>query len=365
MEQGMNMRKLRAASCRVVLDCIREFGKQSRKDIAERTGLTQASLTKITQPLIDEGVLYECGKKDSGGAGRRKVLLSINSDYATLISITISQEETKIIFYDLGGNEIVKRSFVTDHDVSPKEFLVYICNEVRNILTIENPELGYKEHKAVGIAMDGIVKEGMGICSCVFGLWHEDVPVKEIVEEELHLPTIVESSINAFATSERVIGGQVMDHSLFVKWGPGLTGCILDKDEVFKWATQIDFGQIRKAAGVTLDSQMSGQNFWRKFTVQNNTFWELWENGTEEDRRRLEECLTALAHVLSTVYIILKPKHIVILGSVCLCPPVCEHLMELSEEFSPGIRKLCCLRKASIETSNAGVAAIAMHEYIF
>ncbi len=61
-----------------LIELILSDGAMSRSDIAERLCVSASMITDITCDLIERGILYECGFRNSPGKGRRNQLLDVD-----------------------------------------------------------------------------------------------------------------------------------------------------------------------------------------------------------------------------------------------------------------------------------------------
>lgn len=75
----------------------------SRAELGAATGLTLASITKITRTLIEAGVIYETGFAE-GKKGRRSVGLSLNYDNYKVIAARLSWQRLELSVFDFMGN---------------------------------------------------------------------------------------------------------------------------------------------------------------------------------------------------------------------------------------------------------------------
>ncbi len=73
-----------------ILDEIRRQGPVSRVEIAARTGLSRALVTRITAGLIGDGFVSERPTAPSGNIGRRRVMLTLNDRAAHVAGVKIS-----------------------------------------------------------------------------------------------------------------------------------------------------------------------------------------------------------------------------------------------------------------------------------
>src|SRR3954447_6642055 len=70
-------------------------GPVSRVDLARRTGLSSAAVTKATRPFIDAGYLdeLESTERDAPGAGRRPSPLAVRADREFFVGVKITTED--------------------------------------------------------------------------------------------------------------------------------------------------------------------------------------------------------------------------------------------------------------------------------
>src|SRR2546423_13384757 len=89
----------------VVLQLIRNEGPISRKDIAQISGLSPASVSGITGELIDRGLVHEVGEADGDGrAGRRAVLLRLNPHAGYVVGVKLAVRAIACVLTDLDAN---------------------------------------------------------------------------------------------------------------------------------------------------------------------------------------------------------------------------------------------------------------------
>src|SRR6476469_5010755 len=78
---------------RLVLNAIKSSGPISRKDVADLTGLSAATITGITASLIEDGLVWETGEGQASSAGgRRPIFLQLNPKAGYVIGIKIRDE---------------------------------------------------------------------------------------------------------------------------------------------------------------------------------------------------------------------------------------------------------------------------------
>ncbi len=240
---GMNMERVKHQNRALIMNCISDSGPISRTDIAKKTGFTAASVTQITNLLIEEGLLVETGSvpSDSGTAGRRKILLDINRDAAYIYCINIEPEETTLAVCDLKGDVLKDESenklivtVPTDKSIAPEAFLKK-CAE----LSLHMAERKGKRHqghmKCVSVCVTGVVDGETAVSKKAYGIWDEEVNLGEPLKKVLNVPVVAENNVDAFAEAEILFGvGREKDNLLIIKWGPGVGSTIITDGKIYK-----------------------------------------------------------------------------------------------------------------------------------
>ena len=244
-KNGINLELVKKENRSLILKCINENGPMSRKDIADLTHLTAASVTQITTKLIDENILTELGSvsESTGLKGRKKVLLDIDHDKKIICAINIDTQKTTIAICNLNGELVTDshnnpsiREFKTQSKLKPQLFLHDICQETLGLFQSLSSACR-KKLSCISVSTPGIIDKKSGTAQNSYGLWDQPVPVKDILSDELHLnvPILVSNSVNAFATAEILFGaGKQYDSLLVIKWGPELESTIVVDSIVYE-----------------------------------------------------------------------------------------------------------------------------------
>ena len=98
---GLRRRNRAAVLREIVLS-----GPLSRVGIAQRTGLTQASVSRIARLMIDEGLVRELAGRLGGGTGRRQVPLGIEPRGGYVLHLGIGQTLRTVTLADLGNRAL-------------------------------------------------------------------------------------------------------------------------------------------------------------------------------------------------------------------------------------------------------------------
>ena len=170
-----------------ILDLVRSSGTVSRIELAEMSGLTAASITRIIKSLIDAGLVVESGQADSTG-GKRRSLLELNPHARYAVGLSLDDARLTYVLADLGGAVIGRFQSAGIGQIPPRRVIPRIARELRAFLQ----QRGVPEQDVVGV---GVAGAGLDLSADAERLstsaeeW-ESFPVQEELEAALGLPVV-------------------------------------------------------------------------------------------------------------------------------------------------------------------------------
>jgi predicted NBD/HSP70 family sugar kinase len=177
----------------------------SRPEITAQTKLSAASVARITEELLDEGLIYELDS-EAGNVGRRPTLLYVCGKNVPALAIELDRDKQVCAVADLTGNvqyRIERDFYVLEH--SPEEMCSLIRDMVNEVMTI--PEMSGKRFSGIGVALPGLIDmvSGKVLLSSQFH-WH-DVPLGAMLREMFPDMTVtLDNEMNARALAEYLYG---------------------------------------------------------------------------------------------------------------------------------------------------------------
>lgn len=85
----------------------------SRKQLAEASGISPATVTRAVERLIAQGVVAEGSELVSEQRGRRAVLLDVVADRAFVVGVDLGASNTRVLLADLVGTPLAQRELAT------------------------------------------------------------------------------------------------------------------------------------------------------------------------------------------------------------------------------------------------------------
>ncbi|MEU0029275.1 ROK family transcriptional regulator [Streptomyces sp. NPDC006335] len=193
-------------------------GPLSRTELARRLDLSAGSLTRLTKPLIESGLLIEvpeAGTPAEVRQGRPSQPLDVVVESLSFIGFKITEDMVYGVVTTL-RSEIVAR-----HD---RPLASHDPVEVADLLAEMTSELAraYPRLAGIGIGVGGFVQERAVVGESPFLHWR-DVPLGELVEERTGLPVVVENDVAALVEAETWFGaGRGLDRFVVLTIGAGI-----------------------------------------------------------------------------------------------------------------------------------------------
>jgi predicted NBD/HSP70 family sugar kinase len=222
---------IRAINRSIILTVIKNHGSIGRAEVARITGLSPATITGSTGDLIDEGLIFEKQPGDSSG-GRPPILLALNPRGGYVVGVKLMEDHAAGALTDLEATVLVKGSaeLACRTPECAVETLVGLVQSLLNEADLPPDRL-----MGVGIGLAGIVDSQSGLLrkSPFFG-W-KDLPLRDLLQERLHTPVVIDNDVNTLTLAERLYGsGQGVGHFLALTVGRGIGLGIVINGQVYR-----------------------------------------------------------------------------------------------------------------------------------
>lgn len=194
---------------KLILRLLLENVSLSRKELAFRSGLTQAAVSKLTAELIAEGKITESGNAEGARrVGRKEIRLSLCLDRILFLGVYAEINGVTFSLGTLDGRMIAVRHIPFTDNVET------LIREANNFLASEATDRSSLSR--IGICVTGAVDDDS------FGCWNA-AGVGAAFAEAFGLPVETENNVKAFVLAQSYYGNVKKDEStLFFKWGPGV-----------------------------------------------------------------------------------------------------------------------------------------------
>jgi N-acetylglucosamine repressor len=202
---------VRAINRSLILNLIRLHQPISRAELSQRTGIFRSNISDIVEELIEQQLVVE-KRGRAIGPGRVPMLLSLNSDGARVLAVSVRPSETLVAAAGLTGRIYHSLAFETPR--GPREFTKMLLG------TITKFRERYPGHGAalqeIGIGVPGLVNASNGQI-----LWLPALPeysgleLAAAIEEHCGISTAIDNDSNLAALAE-LWSNETADLSNFV-----------------------------------------------------------------------------------------------------------------------------------------------------
>lgn len=214
-----------------VLSVIREGGPIPRTAIADRTGLTKATVTNLVGELIDEGLVGEEAPVRSAG-GRRPIPVALNPRSRFVIGVDVGIHEIRVVAVDLNAEPLIRRVTPIGRFDGNGMFLKALTDAIDEVLNAMLSQFSLAEWLGIGIGMHGIVDSQVGtaIFAPNFGL--HNIPIGNELRARFEVNVVVNNDVRAMAARERWNGSpSVGGDFILVNVGVGIGAAIVLRGE--------------------------------------------------------------------------------------------------------------------------------------
>jgi predicted NBD/HSP70 family sugar kinase len=166
---------------------VRSGGTVTRTELAERSGLTATSITRIVKSLIEDGLVIETGFSESTG-GKRSSLLELNSTGRFAVGLSLDAGRLTYVVTDLAGTVIGRLVSPGIEEAGPSEDVVRIARELGQLLV--QLDIALESVVGVGVAGAGLdLGAGAERLSITSTEW-ESFALNKALEPRIGLPVV-------------------------------------------------------------------------------------------------------------------------------------------------------------------------------
>ncbi|GAA1495993.1 ROK family protein [Paeniglutamicibacter kerguelensis] len=174
-------------------------GPSSRGELSQRLKLSPASLTRLSKPLLDAGIVRESDLILDGSVGRPIRLLDIRQEARFFVGIKITGKMAQGVLTDLRANSLVSGA---------RELPAREVGDVLDALVDLIGDLcsrAGRQVSGVGISIGGQISGGVLVERAPFLDWR-NVPLGDLLGQRTGLPVLVENDVTALVAAEQWFG---------------------------------------------------------------------------------------------------------------------------------------------------------------
>ncbi|MBS2554648.1 ROK family transcriptional regulator, partial [Catenulispora sp. NL8] len=236
----------------VVIETVRLAGRITRGEIADRTRLTQQSVSRIARSLIQRGLLVEERQRHSA-VGKPSSPVRLRDGAAHALGIHIDPHVLTAVLVDLSGRVVARRAEPITSDPRPGAVVNQIADLGETVLEQAGHGRWEEGFLGIGVATPGPVDTVSGtVLDPPLMSVLRDVPLRTLLERRFACRIVIEKDCSAAAVGERWIGrdSRACDF-VYLYLGTGVgTGLFLNGD-LYRGLTA-NAGEFGQLCAVTL-----------------------------------------------------------------------------------------------------------------
>jgi predicted NBD/HSP70 family sugar kinase len=372
---------------RAIVQVLREHGPLSRVRIGELTGLSPATVNRLTSAMVREGLIVRHGQEPSTG-GRPSLIFRYTGGARVVVSVQLRGDRAIGALVDFDGR-IVHRyeaSFTGRRrpgaDVNRRlEVIGGLVDELlRRADELDTPCL------SIGVSVPGVVAASDGGIGPLPELGWPKVPLRQFLRSRIELPLTIENDANALAFGEYRRGAGIGCSSMVAilldnGMGAGIITngslhrgyhfeageigyMLMDRSSLSK-AYEGDLGDLEDRVGsvaLTRAARENGLPVPEQGLITAHDIIELADSGNEVAAAMLEEILDMVSMAVAALTVIIDPE-VIVVGSG-LNPGADHILTKIEQRLTGRILRVPRLLPSSLgpDAVLLGVAELAMAE---
>jgi predicted NBD/HSP70 family sugar kinase len=201
-------------------------GPLSRSELARRLDLSAGSLTRLSKPLLDSGLLVETTGVYDPTSGRPTRPLDVDDSTHHFVGVKLTADAAYAVLTTLRATVVATREApLTDRE--PSTVVAVVVDLVRSLAASDPGGV-----RAVGVSLGGRVGADGSVESARYLGW-EDVPFGPALERELGLPVVVDNDVLSLTRAEQWFGtASRCNHFAVVVIGVGIGYGLVVHDQV-------------------------------------------------------------------------------------------------------------------------------------
>lgn len=247
-EKTTSHQLLKSINQQKVLHLIFAEGPISRVELADKTGLTQQTVTNIVNRLLQEYLVVE-GTPGASSGGRKPVPLTINVANMFAIGIELAGKYVRGALHNFRYDLVSEASRPVNRYLNEDHILATVCEVIDELLELAPAR---SRIKGVGLSVQGLVDSKQGIALRLPGLGWGRFPLQERLENKYDMPFYLENDVNLLAINENMHGSlRGSSNNITLKFDYGMGGAIVADHQLVTGSTFVagEFGHYKAFTG--------------------------------------------------------------------------------------------------------------------
>ena len=235
---GSNVNLMKLHNLQAVLMSLLHDRSISRTRLAQKTHLSNSTISNLISELIEQGIVSEDVPAEPTNdelrpVGRPSANVRLEPNSHMVVGVHIGIGVFRVALVNLVGEPLSNQMGNFQVDEPAEAVMSQISAAVDNLIATSDCERS--RILGVGVGASGLVDFRSGVNILAPNLnWHH-FPIRDYLQGALKLPVVVDNNVRAMAIGEKYFGaGQDADSLIFVYGRIGVGAGLIFKGEVFR-----------------------------------------------------------------------------------------------------------------------------------
>lgn len=241
----------------VVLTDLLRHAPTSRKEVADRSGLSQATVSRAVEQLLATGLIRELGEVVASTPGRRAVQLAVVAERTHVVGVDLGASTVRVVVADLMGTTVARAAEPTATQLDAPALAKDVARQVRDAAAGH-----WRSVASVVLGIPGSIDRETGAVANANNLPQvEDPRFATVLGDELAVPVSLHNDADLALLGEQQVGAaRHADAAAMLTLGTGLGAALAFRGQIVQGRHGIvgELGQLPLDGSTRLEDLLTG-----------------------------------------------------------------------------------------------------------
>ncbi|MFN2340811.1 MAG: ROK family protein [Halanaerobium sp.] len=209
-----------------IFKIIHRRGPITRKQLAESTSYSAATITNHVKKLIEEEYVIETEKGTSNG-GRKPVYIKVNSKKGYMLALNIGVNHSQLYLFNLAFEVLASKNIDIEHQEDAEFNLLQIKDQIEQLL--DEQQIKREKILGLGVGVPALIDREKNSLEFAPNLGWRDLEIPKFYAQYFDFPVLLENEAKAAVIGEKEFVYPDIENLVFVSINEGIgCGILLD-----------------------------------------------------------------------------------------------------------------------------------------
>lgn len=226
---AISVADMQARNRLAMVDYIRAHGQTSRTEIAQQLHMSQPTVMRMVEALMENGLVRSAGQKEWNG-GRRRALIEFDGTHHLVIGVDLGGTKMYGALTNLRG-DILHENHFQHHQSRSEESFSALCDGIDQLAV--HAHTNGLPIQGMGLGVPGGYNQRTGVVINAPALDWNQFPLKARLSERFAYPLVIENDVNLAVIGEFWSEAQPgEDHLALITIGTGIGAGLIVNGEL-------------------------------------------------------------------------------------------------------------------------------------